>query len=150
MKKDIVEYVGRCLKCAKVKAEHREPSELLEQSEIPLWKWEQQLWTSLPSYPALPVHRRCTVRGSLWSRHRSPIYWTEVGDNRVTGPELIQETTDKITQIQRRLQDTRSGQKNYADKRRKPLEFQVGDRVMLEVSPWKGVIRFGKKGKLAP
>ncbi|KAD6118909.1 hypothetical protein E3N88_10180 [Mikania micrantha] len=54
------------------------------------------------------------------------------------------------TEIQQRLQATRSKQKSYADKRRKPLEFQVGDRVMLKVSPWKGVVRFGKKGKLAP
>ncbi|KAL8252150.1 hypothetical protein R6Q59_035843 [Mikania micrantha] len=79
-----------------------------------------------------------------------PICWSEVGDNRITGPELIQQTTDKIAQIQQRLQATRSRQKSYADKRRKPLEFQVGDRVMLKVSPWKGVVRFAKKGKLAP
>ncbi|KAL8265670.1 hypothetical protein R6Q59_003014 [Mikania micrantha] len=81
---------------------------------------------------------------------RSLICRTEVGDNRITRPELIQETNDKIAQIQRRLQATRSRQKSYTDKRRKPLEFQVGDCVMLKVSPWKGVVRFGKKGKLAP
>ncbi|KAD3066989.1 hypothetical protein E3N88_34869 [Mikania micrantha] len=81
---------------------------------------------------------------------QSPICWTEVGDNRITGPELIQETTDKIAQIQQRLQATRSHQKSYADKRRKPLEFEVGDRVMLIVSPWKGIVRFGAKGKLVP
>ncbi|KAD6796259.1 hypothetical protein E3N88_07155 [Mikania micrantha] len=67
-----------------------------------------------------------------------------------TGPELIQETIDKIAQIQQRLQATRSRQKSYVDKRRKPLKFQVGDRVMLKVSPWKGVVRFAKKGKLTP
>ncbi|GJW87137.1 hypothetical protein Tco_0162477 [Tanacetum coccineum] len=49
-----------------------------------------------------------------------------------------------------KLKTARSRQKSYADKRRKPLEFQVGDRVLLKVSPWKGVVRFGKKGKLAP
>ncbi|KAD3640016.1 hypothetical protein E3N88_29239 [Mikania micrantha] len=93
----------------------------------------------------------CAPFEALYGRKcRSPICWTEVGDNRITGPELIQETTDKIAQIQRRLQATRSRQKSYADKWRKPLEFQVGDRVMLKVSPWKGVVRFGKKGKLAP
>ena len=93
----------------------------------------------------------CAPFEALYGRKcRSPICWTEVGDNRITGPELIQETTDKIAQIQRRLQATRSRQKSYADKRRKPLEFQVGDRVMLKVSPWKGVVRFGTKGKLAP
>ncbi|KAD2805464.1 hypothetical protein E3N88_38841 [Mikania micrantha] len=57
---------------------------------------------------------------------------------------------DKISQIQQRLQATRSRQKSYADKQGKPLEFQVGDRVMLKVSPWKGVVSFAKKGKLTP
>ncbi|GJU49653.1 hypothetical protein Tco_1219208 [Tanacetum coccineum] len=65
-------------------------------------------------------------------------------------PEIVQETTEKIVQIKERLKTARSRQKSYADKRRKPLEFQVGDRVLLKVSPWKGVVRFGKKGKLAP
>ncbi|KAD2393961.1 hypothetical protein E3N88_40938 [Mikania micrantha] len=93
----------------------------------------------------------CAPFEALYGRKcRSPICWSEVGDNRITGPELIQETTDKIAQIQQRLQATRSRQKSYADKRRKPLEFQVGDRVMLKVSPWKGVVRFAKKGKLTP
>ncbi|KAD4385744.1 hypothetical protein E3N88_25913 [Mikania micrantha] len=83
-------------------------------------------------------------------KFRSPICWTEVGDNRITGAELIQETTNKIVLIQQKLQAARSRQKSYADKRRKPFEFQVGDRVLLKVSPWKGVVRFRKKGKLAP
>ncbi|GKB86344.1 hypothetical protein Tco_0958616 [Tanacetum coccineum] len=60
------------------------------------------------------------------------------------------ETTDKVVVIKERLQAARDRQKSYADNRRKPLEFEVGDRVMLKVSPWKGVVRFGKKGKLAP
>nr|GFC07238.1 putative reverse transcriptase domain-containing protein [Tanacetum cinerariifolium] len=55
-----------------------------------------------------------------------------------------------IIQIKERLKTARSRQKSYAHKRRKPLEFKVGDRVLLKVSPWKGVVRFGKKGKLAP
>ncbi|GJZ72425.1 hypothetical protein Tco_0636276 [Tanacetum coccineum] len=58
--------------------------------------------------------------------------------------------TENIFQIKERLKTARSRQKSYADKRRKPLEFKVGDRVLLKVSPWKGVVRFGKKGKLAP
>ncbi|GJT02363.1 putative reverse transcriptase domain-containing protein [Tanacetum coccineum] len=81
---------------------------------------------------------------------RSPICWAEVGDAQLTGPEIIRETTEKIIQIKHRLQASRDRQKCYADKRRKPLEFQVGDKVMLKVSPWKGVIRFGKRGKLNP
>ncbi|GKF67410.1 hypothetical protein Tco_0197089, partial [Tanacetum coccineum] len=78
------------------------------------------------------------------------IPWTEVGESRLIGPEHVQETTKKIFQIKERLITARSHQKSYADKRRKPLEFEVGDRVLLKVSPWKGVVRLGKKGKLAP
>ncbi|GKB06668.1 putative reverse transcriptase domain-containing protein, partial [Tanacetum coccineum] len=81
---------------------------------------------------------------------RLPICWAEVGDAQLTGPEIVRETTEKIIQIKHRLQASRDRQKCYADKRRKPLEFQVGDKVMLKVSPWKGVIRFGKRGKLNP
>ncbi|GJU41542.1 putative reverse transcriptase domain-containing protein [Tanacetum coccineum] len=81
---------------------------------------------------------------------RSPVYWAEVGDTQLIGPELIHETTEKIVQIKQRIQAAPDRQKNYADVRRKPLEFQVGDQVMLKVSPRKGVIRFGKRGKLNP
>nr|GFA65251.1 putative reverse transcriptase domain-containing protein [Tanacetum cinerariifolium] len=81
---------------------------------------------------------------------RSPVCWAEVGDAQLTGPEIIQETTEKIVQIKQRLQAAGDRQKSYADVRRKPLEFQVGDKVMLKVSPWKGVVRFGKRGKLNP
>ncbi|GKD15898.1 hypothetical protein Tco_1205056, partial [Tanacetum coccineum] len=61
-----------------------------------------------------------------------------------------QETTEKVIQIKQRIQAARDRQKSYADLKRKPMEFQVGDRVMLKVSPWKGVVRFGKRGKLNP
>ncbi|GKA01243.1 putative reverse transcriptase domain-containing protein [Tanacetum coccineum] len=81
---------------------------------------------------------------------RSPICWAEVGDSQLTGPEIIHETTERIVQIKSHIQAARDRQKSYADVRRKPLEFQVGDKVMLKVSPWKGVIRFGKRGKLNP
>ncbi|GJR93260.1 putative reverse transcriptase domain-containing protein [Tanacetum coccineum] len=81
---------------------------------------------------------------------RSPVCWTEVGEAQILGPELIQETTEKIIQIKQRMQAARDRQKSYADLKRKPMEFQVGDKVMLKVSPWKGVVRFGKRGKLNP
>ncbi|GJS68398.1 putative reverse transcriptase domain-containing protein [Tanacetum coccineum] len=81
---------------------------------------------------------------------RSPICWVEVGDAQLTGPKIVRETTEKIIQIKHHLQALRDRQRSYANKRRKPLEFQVGDKVMLKVSPWKGVIRFGKRGKLNP
>nr|GEW35120.1 hypothetical protein [Tanacetum cinerariifolium] len=60
----------------------------------------------------------------------------------------LHETTEKIVQIKSRIQATCDRQKSYTDVRQKPLEFKVGDKVMLKVSPWKGVIRFGKQGKL--
>ncbi|GJT68100.1 putative reverse transcriptase domain-containing protein [Tanacetum coccineum] len=66
---------------------------------------------------------------------RSPVCWAEVRDSQLTGPEIIQETTEKIVQIRQRLQAARDRQRSYANVRRKPLEFQVGDRVMLKVSP---------------
>ncbi|GKA94250.1 putative reverse transcriptase domain-containing protein [Tanacetum coccineum] len=65
-------------------------------------------------------------------------------------PELVQETTEKISHIKDRLKAAHDHQKSYADRRKKPLEFSVGDYVLLKVSPWKGVVRFGKKGKLTP
>ncbi|GKD24825.1 putative reverse transcriptase domain-containing protein, partial [Tanacetum coccineum] len=94
---------------------------------------------------------RCAPFEALYGRKcRSPIMWVEVGEGQLIGPELVQETTEKISQIKDRLKAARDRQKSYADKRRKPLEFSVGDYVLLKVSPWKGVVRFGKKGKLAP
>ena len=73
-----------------------------------------------------------------------------MGDSQITGPELVLEATEKIVQIRNRMAAVRDRQKSYADKRRKPLAFEIGDRVLLKVSPWKGVIRFGKPGKLNP
>ncbi|GKD22828.1 hypothetical protein Tco_1224531, partial [Tanacetum coccineum] len=80
----------------------------------------------------------------------SPVCWDEVGDVQLTGPEIIHETTKNIVQIRQCLQAARDRQRSYANVRRKPLEFQVEDRVMLKVSPRKGVIRFGRGGKLNP
>ncbi|GJZ52027.1 putative reverse transcriptase domain-containing protein [Tanacetum coccineum] len=81
---------------------------------------------------------------------RSPIYWAEVGDAQLTGLEIVHETTEKIIQIKKRIQASRDKQKSYVDKRRKLLKFEVEDKVILKVSPWKGVIRFSKRGKLNP
>ncbi|GKA60755.1 putative reverse transcriptase domain-containing protein [Tanacetum coccineum] len=268
MKRDIAEYVSRCLTCSKIKAEHQKPSGFLQQPEIPEWKWEKitmDFVTKLPKSSSghdtiwvivdrltksahfLPIRedykteklakiytneivarhgvpvsiisdrdgrftshlwqafqkalgtrldmstayhpqtdgqsertiqtledmlRACVMDfGGSWDTHlpliefsynnsyhtsikcapfealygrkcRSPMIWTEVGESQLIGPEIMQETTEKIVQIKERLKTARSRQKSYADKRRKPLEFQVGDRVLLKVSPWKGVVRF--------
>nr|GEW18067.1 putative reverse transcriptase domain-containing protein [Tanacetum cinerariifolium] len=76
--------------------------------------------------------------------------WAEVGEGQLIGPELVKETTEKISQIKDGLKVARDRQKSYADKKRKPLEFSVGDYVLHKVLPWKGVLCFGTKGKLAP
>ncbi|GKC37786.1 putative reverse transcriptase domain-containing protein [Tanacetum coccineum] len=169
MKKDIAIYVDKCLTCSKVKAEHQRPLGLLQQPGIPEWKWEKitmNLVTKLPKsssgYDTIWVIVDRLTKSAhflliredfkmeklariyineIVSRHgvpvsitsdrnsRSPVMWEEVRESQLIRPEIIQETTEK---------------------RRKPLEFDVGDRVLLKVSPWKGVVRFGMKGKLAP
>nr|GEX73317.1 putative reverse transcriptase domain-containing protein [Tanacetum cinerariifolium] len=94
---------------------------------------------------------KATPFEALYGRKcRSPICWAEVGDRQLTGPEIIHETTKKIVQIKSRIQVARDRQKSYTDVRQKPLEFRVGDKVMLNVSLWMGVICFGKQEKLNP
>ncbi|KAL5572182.1 hypothetical protein UlMin_021779 [Ulmus minor] len=74
----------------------------------------------------------------------------ETGKAIITAPEFVERTTDSVKKIQARMKSAQSRQKSYADKRRRPLEFQVGDSVFLKISPFKGIIRFGKRGKLNP
>jgi len=81
---------------------------------------------------------------------RSPVCWDEVGERRLLGPELIQDSAEKVQLIRKRLLTAQSRQKSYADQRRKDLSFDVGDHVFLKVSPTKGVFRFGQRGKLKP
>ncbi|GKE44797.1 putative reverse transcriptase domain-containing protein, partial [Tanacetum coccineum] len=275
MKADIATYVSKCLTCAKVKAEHQKPSRLLQQLEIPVWKWERitmDFVSGLPRTPSgydtiwvivdrltksahflpmkkmdsmekltrlylkeivcrygVPVSiisdrdshfssnfwrslqkalgtnldmstayrpqtdgqsemtiqtledmlRACVIDfGSSWDHHlplvefsynnsyhtsiksapyealygrkyRSPVCWSKGGDSQLTSPELIRDTTKKIIQIKNRLLTARSRQKSYADRRLKSLEFEVGDMVLLKVSPWKGVVHFEKHRKLS-
>ncbi|GJR03726.1 putative transcription factor/ chromatin remodeling BED-type(Zn) family protein [Tanacetum coccineum] len=114
--------------------------------------WDVYLWLVEFSYNnSYYSSVRCAPFEALYGRkYRSLIMWAEVGEGQLIGPELVQETTEKISQIKDRIKAARDCQKSYADKRRKPLEFSVCDYVLLRVSPWKGVVRFGKKGKLAP
>ncbi|GJX14467.1 putative reverse transcriptase domain-containing protein [Tanacetum coccineum] len=94
---------------------------------------------------------QCALFEALYGRkYRSPVLWAEIGEGSLIGPELVIEMTDKVVLIKEKLKAARDHQKSYADKRRKPLEFEVGDQVLLMESPWKGVMRFGKKGKLTP
>ena len=81
---------------------------------------------------------------------RSPLCWTEVGESSITGPDLIRDNFEKVSLIRQRLLTAQSRQKSYADVRRRPLEFEVGDHVFLKVMSKRGVVRFGKRGKLSP
>ncbi|GJR78204.1 putative reverse transcriptase domain-containing protein [Tanacetum coccineum] len=157
MKADIATSVSKCLTCLKVKAEHQKPSGLLVQPKIPQWKWDNITMDFITKLP-----RTSSGYNTIWvvvdrltkSAHFLPMRENDFMDKlarldaQLTGPKIIHETTEKIFQIKQRIQAARDRQKSYADVRRKPLEFQEGDKVMLKVSPWKGVIHLGKWGKL--
>ncbi|GJS23994.1 putative reverse transcriptase domain-containing protein [Tanacetum coccineum] len=188
MKRNIATYVSKCLTCLKVKAEHQRPSGLLQQPEIPEWKWDNitmDFITKLPRsksghdtiwvgvdrltksthflkalgtrldmstayHPQTDGQSERTIQTWEDMLRASPVLWAKIRESMLIGPNLVQDTTDKVVLIKEKLKAARDRQKSYADNRRKPLEFEVGDRVLLKVSPWKGVIRFEKKGKLAP
>nr|GEV74032.1 hypothetical protein [Tanacetum cinerariifolium] len=163
MKVDIATYVSKYLTCAKVKAEHQRPSGLLQQPEILEWKWEHITMDFVMGLPRTP-----SGYDSIWEvvyRHGVPLsiisdidgqftsgFWgslqNALGKNLKMNTAYHPET--KIIRIKNRLLTARSRQKSYEDVRRKPMEFDVGDMVMLRVSPWKGVTHFGKRGKLSP
>jgi hypothetical protein len=83
-------------------------------------------------------------------RCRTPLSWSQTGERKIFGPDLVNEAEEKVRIIQTNLKAAQSRQKSYADIRRKPLQFQVEDFIYLRVSPVRGIQRFGVKGKLAP
>ena len=88
---------------------------------------------------------------SLYRRPcRLPLCWTEVEEGSITSPDLIRDTSEKVSLIRQRLLTAQSRQKSYADVLRRPLEFEVRDHVFLKVMPKRGVVRFGKRGKISP
>ncbi|KAD5803480.1 hypothetical protein E3N88_14840 [Mikania micrantha] len=93
----------------------------------------------MPPYEAL-YGRRC----------RTPVCWGGVGQKEVGSKVAVIDLTEKLQQVKARIKAAQDRQKSYADKRRRPIEFEVGYQVLLKVSPWKGVIRFRKRGKLSP
>nr|GEV64674.1 putative reverse transcriptase domain-containing protein [Tanacetum cinerariifolium] len=157
IKADITTFVSKCLTYAKVKAEHQKPFGLRQQPKIHEWKWEKKTMDFVSGLPRTP-----SGYDLIWvivdrltkSAHFLPMKKMDniekLAQLQLTGPKLIQETTKKIVQIKNQLLTAKSNQKSYADVRRKPMEFEVGDMVMLKVLPWKGVILFGKRGKLCP
>ncbi|KAJ8755277.1 hypothetical protein K2173_019075 [Erythroxylum novogranatense] len=87
---------------------------------------------------------------ALYGRQcRSPLYWDEEGVRMIEGPELIQDTVDKVKLIRSRIKAAQDRQKSYVDQHQREMEYSVGDRVFLQVSPWRGVLRFSQKGKLS-
>ncbi|KAJ9544303.1 hypothetical protein OSB04_024010 [Centaurea solstitialis] len=196
MKKDIATYVSKCLTCARVKAEHQKPSGLLQQPEIPEWKWER---ISMDFVTKLPKTKK--GHDSIWivMRHGVPISIISDRDSRFTSrfwqslqaalgtsvdlstayhPQIDGQTERTIQTLEDMLRACvlefggswddhlplvefsyyNSYHTNiqcapyealYGRKCRKPLEFQVGNKVLLKVLPWKGLLGFGKKGKLS-
>ncbi|GKA79917.1 putative reverse transcriptase domain-containing protein [Tanacetum coccineum] len=155
----ITEYVGKRLTCSRVKAEYRltKSAHFIPTRETNSMETLTRLYIKeIVSRHGVPISiildRDSHFTSRFWQsmqsalapfealygqKCRSPVCWAEVGDVQLTGPEIIYETTKKIVQIRQRLQATRDRQRSYANVRRKPLEFQVGDRVMLKVSPRK-------------
>ncbi|GJV78603.1 putative reverse transcriptase domain-containing protein [Tanacetum coccineum] len=137
MKRDIAEYVSRCLTCSKIKAEHQKPLGFLQQLEIPEWKWEKLTMDFITKFPKSSsgydtiwvIVDRLTKSGSIL---------TIVKDYKTK--KLAKIYTNKIVTRHGKIENGKSRRKSYADKRRKPLEFKVGDRLLLKVSPWKGVL----------
>ncbi|XP_021986836.1 uncharacterized protein LOC110883367 [Helianthus annuus] len=83
-------------------------------------------------------------------RCRTPVCWDEVGPRELAHKDIVRAANEKIDMVRAHLKAAKHRQNSYADKRRRPIEFQVGDKVMLKVSPWKGIIRFRKRGKPSP
>ncbi|GJR26454.1 retrovirus-related pol polyprotein from transposon TNT 1-94 [Tanacetum coccineum] len=175
MKADISTYVSKCLTCAKVKAEHQKMSELLQQPEILVWKWERitmdfealgtDLDMSIAYHPQTDGQTERTIQtledvfhasvidfGSSWDRHLPLVEFSYNNSYHASikvAPYEALYGRKYRSPIKNRLLTVRSRQKS-ADKRAKPLEFKVDDMVLLKVSPWKGAVHFGKRGKLSP
>nr|GEY68193.1 reverse transcriptase domain-containing protein [Tanacetum cinerariifolium] len=133
MKADIATYVSKCLTCVKVKAEHQRLPGLLVQPAIPMWKWDNITMDFITKLPNYHDSIKVAPYEALYGRKcRSSGCWAEVGEAQLTDPEMIQETTEKIILIKQRIQAAQDRQKSYADQKRKPMEFEVGDRVMLK------------------
>ncbi|GJW14465.1 putative reverse transcriptase domain-containing protein [Tanacetum coccineum] len=160
IKANIATYVSKCLTCVKVKAKHQKPSRLLQQPEIPVWKWERITMDFVSGLPRTPSGHGVPV--SIISdrdSHYTLRFWKSL--QKALGTNLDMSIAYHPQNGWSKQEDyTNSGryvvnvdhrcQKSYADRRTKPLEFEVGDMVLLKVSPWKDVVRFRKREKLSP
>nr|GFC84753.1 retrotransposon protein, putative, Ty3-gypsy subclass [Tanacetum cinerariifolium] len=174
MKQEVATFVSKCMTCQQVKIEHQRASGLLQPLEIHMWKWDEismDFVTSLPTTQKrhdaiwVVVDRLTFDRKSLdCMALRLLLCLTEIRGLRLIfgrdyrklgelGLSLVQHfilKPMKVAVAKEKLKEARSRQKSYVDKHRRGLEFQVGDRVFLKVSPFRGVKRFGIKGKLSP
>ncbi|XP_070023015.1 uncharacterized protein [Nicotiana sylvestris] len=154
MKRDVADFVEKCPNCQQVKAKHQRPGELAQRIEIPMWKWDMINMDFVVGLPRTP-----RKFDSIWMapfealfgrRYRSPIGWFVIRETELIGPDLVHPAMEKVKIIKERLKTAQSCQKSYSDIRRRDLEFKEDDWVFLKVSPMKGIMRFGKKGKLSP
>jgi len=113
------------------------------------WKgsWEDHLLLVEFSYNnSYHSSIKCASYEALYGRKcRSPLCWDSVGEKAVLGPDWIQKSTERVAEIREHMLAAQSRQKSYADVRRRGLEFEEGDEVLLRVLPTKGVVRFGTK-----
>ncbi|KAL0322385.1 UNVERIFIED_CONTAM: Transposon Tf2-11 polyprotein [Sesamum calycinum] len=199
MKKDVAEFVARCLNCQQVKAEHQAPAVSDRDPRFTSHFWGSlqralgtKLHFSMTFHPQIDgqsermiqtledMMRACVIEfRENWDDHlplmefaynnsfhssvgmapyealygrkcRSPICWDIERLRQLEGPELIQQTVDKIQTIKKCLKAAQDRQKSYADKHRREMKYEVGEKNFLKVSPWRGILRFGKQGKLSP
>ncbi|GJQ97195.1 putative reverse transcriptase domain-containing protein [Tanacetum coccineum] len=127
-------YGTKCI----VFTEHKSLQHILDQKELNMrqCRWLELLsdYDIVERSPSYHTSIKAAPFEALYGHKcRSPICWAEVGDAQLTGPEIVRETTKKIIQIKHRLQALRDQKRSYADKRRKPLEFQVRDKILAKV-----------------
>ncbi|GJY00986.1 putative reverse transcriptase domain-containing protein [Tanacetum coccineum] len=105
------------------------------------WRdFQEELGTSYHASIKMPPYEMLYER-----KCRTPVCWDEVGSRELASTDVVLATTEKIETIRERIKEAQDRWKSYANKRRRPIEFNVGDFVMLKVSPWKGVMRFKNK-----
>ncbi|XP_073309923.1 uncharacterized protein [Primulina huaijiensis] len=156
MKRNVIDFVRRCLNCQQIKAKRRRPGDCDgDRVEIEYGLSSPTDGQTERIIQTLEDMLRAYVMDfkSVWQLPiplvESPLYWDDVDRAAVIGPDMIHEMEQKVKLIQQRLKAAQDRQAAYANKRRRPLEFQQGDRIFLKVSPFRGTVRFGMKGKLA-